>query len=64
MSAAGEGSGEHGDGGSAPAGRPDVLLLSLGTTLGWREGDWPETRYERKALAAGRKAVYLRFTKG
>ncbi|MEZ0283379.1 tRNA (guanosine(46)-N(7))-methyltransferase TrmB [Methyloceanibacter sp.] len=29
-----------------------------------REGDWPETRYERKALAGGRKAVYLRFTKG
>ena len=39
MSAAGEGSGEHGDGGSAPAGRPDVLLLSLGTTLGWRAAD-------------------------
>ena len=29
-----------------------------------REGDWPETRYERKALGDGRKAIYLRFTKG
>jgi tRNA (guanine-N7-)-methyltransferase len=29
-----------------------------------RERDWPETRYERKAVAAGRKAVHLRFTKG
>jgi tRNA (guanine-N7-)-methyltransferase len=31
----------------------------------WREraADWPETRYERKALSDGRKAVYLRFTK-
>jgi tRNA (guanine-N7-)-methyltransferase len=29
----------------------------------WRERapDWPETRYERKALAAGRACVYLRF---
>lgn len=32
----------------------------------WRErpADWPETRYERKALAAGRKPVYLRFRRG
>ncbi len=31
----------------------------------WRErgADWPETRYERKALSDGRKAIYLRFTK-
>jgi tRNA (guanine-N7-)-methyltransferase len=29
-----------------------------------RKRDWPETRYERKAVAAGRKAVYLSFTKG
>jgi tRNA (guanine-N7-)-methyltransferase len=28
-----------------------------------RPADWPETRYERKALAAGRKPVYLGFTK-
>ncbi|HET6468150.1 MAG TPA: tRNA (guanosine(46)-N7)-methyltransferase TrmB [Geminicoccaceae bacterium] len=29
----------------------------------WRERppDWPPTRYEQKALAAGRAAVYLRF---
>ena len=32
----------------------------------WRErpADWPETRYERKALTSGRKALYLRFAKG
>ena len=53
MSAAGEGSAgrgegrvaaaggsvERGDRGVAPTGRPDVLLLSLGTTLGWRAAD-------------------------
>jgi len=29
----------------------------------WRErrADWPETRYERKALSEGRKPVYLSF---
>jgi tRNA (guanine-N7-)-methyltransferase len=29
----------------------------------WQErpADWPPTRYEQKALAAGRSAVYLRF---
>lgn len=29
----------------------------------WRDrpGDWPQTRYEQKALAAGRRATYLRF---
>jgi tRNA (guanine-N7-)-methyltransferase len=29
----------------------------------WRErpADWPETRYERKALSEGRKAIYLGF---
>lgn len=29
----------------------------------WRErpDDWPATRYERKAIAAGRKPVFLRF---
>lgn len=26
-----------------------------------RPGDWPETRYERKALCEGRKPAYLRF---
>ena len=31
----------------------------------WRERppDWPETRYERKALGDARKSVYLRFTR-
>ncbi len=31
----------------------------------WRErpADWPETRYERKAKAAGRDPVYLRFVR-
>ena len=31
--------------------------------LDWRErpSDWPMTRYENKALAAGRRCVYLRF---
>lgn len=28
-----------------------------------RPGDWPETRYERKALSAGRKPVYLRWVR-
>jgi tRNA (guanine-N7-)-methyltransferase len=28
-----------------------------------RPPDWPESRYERKALAAGRKPVYFGFTK-
>ena len=31
----------------------------------WRErpADWPETRYERKAVGQGRRPVYLRFGK-
>ena len=31
----------------------------------WRQRptDWPATRYERKALAAGRKPAYLRFSR-
>lgn len=28
-----------------------------------RPEDWPPTRYEKKALAAGRKPAYLRFTR-
>lgn len=31
--------------------------------LSGKPGDWPETRYERKALSAGRKPVYLRWTR-
>jgi tRNA (guanine-N7-)-methyltransferase len=32
----------------------------------WRErpADWPPTRYEQKAVAAGRKPAYLRFVRG
>jgi len=31
----------------------------------WRErkADWPETRYERKAVAGGRKSAYFSFTR-
>ena len=31
----------------------------------WQErpGDWPATRYEAKALAAGRRPTYLRFAR-
>ncbi len=31
----------------------------------WRErgADWPPTRYEQKALAAGRRPIYLRFAR-
>ncbi len=31
----------------------------------WRERppDWPETRYERKALGDGRKSIYLSFSR-
>lgn len=34
-----------------------------GSAADWRERplDWPATRYERKALAAGRRPVFLRF---
>jgi tRNA (guanine-N7-)-methyltransferase len=51
-------------------------MLALGTTHAefrwcaaraddWRERppDWPPTRYEEKALAAGRRPLYLRFTR-
>jgi tRNA (guanine-N7-)-methyltransferase len=30
---------------------------------GERPNDWPETRYERKALSEGRKCTYLRFSR-
>jgi tRNA (guanine-N7-)-methyltransferase len=50
-----------------------LFLLSRSGAFAWqaesasdwriRPPDWPETRYERKALAAGRKPVYLGFTK-
>jgi tRNA (guanine-N7-)-methyltransferase len=50
-----------------------LFLLSRSGAFEWRAEcagdwrirptDWPETRYERKALAAGRKPVYLSFAK-
>jgi tRNA (guanine-N7-)-methyltransferase len=41
----------------------DELRLAAGPAANWqmRPTDWPETRYEQKALAAGRQCVYLRF---
>jgi tRNA (guanine-N7-)-methyltransferase len=43
-------------------GRPE-LQWQASRPPDWRERppDWPMTRYERKALAAGRTCVYLRF---
>ena len=42
--------------------RPDLAWQARGPA-DWRSrpGDWPPTRYEDKALAAGRACVYLRF---
>jgi tRNA (guanine-N7-)-methyltransferase len=50
-----------------------LFLISRSGAFAWqaegaddwrtRPADWPETRYERKALAAGRKPVYLSFEK-
>jgi tRNA (guanine-N7-)-methyltransferase len=41
---------------------PDFLWLARSAT-DWRErpADWPATRYEEKARAAGRRPVFLRF---
>jgi tRNA (guanine-N7-)-methyltransferase len=51
-----------------------LLLMRQGGDLAWtaeragdwreRGADWPETRYERKALSEGRKPVYLTFLRG
>jgi len=40
-----------------------ALRWQADTAADWRirPDDWPETRYERKAIAAGRKPAYLRF---
>jgi tRNA (guanine-N7-)-methyltransferase len=48
-----------------------LFLIAKGSAFAWlaerasdwraRPADWPETRYERKALAEGRKPVYLSF---
>jgi tRNA (guanine-N7-)-methyltransferase len=36
-----------------------------GSSADWRarSPDWPETRYEAKALKAGRQCAYLRFSR-
>jgi tRNA (guanine-N7-)-methyltransferase len=43
--------------------RPLIGERGAFAAAGWhgRPPDWPETRYERKALAEGRKPVYLVF---
>ena len=43
-------------------GNPDFAWQAR-TASDWRHrpADWPETRYERKALAQGRQCVYLRY---
>jgi tRNA (guanine-N7-)-methyltransferase len=41
--------------------RAFAWLASLPQDWRTRPSDWPETRYERKALSKGRKAYYLRF---
>ena len=40
-----------------------VFIWKAERAADWRGrvADWPETRYERKALASGRKAIYLSF---
>ncbi len=45
---------------------PRFPLARAPKALGdWRErpADWPPTRYEQKAIAAGRKPLYLRFAR-
>jgi tRNA (guanine-N7-)-methyltransferase len=46
----------------ALAGRPE-LAWQAARPADWRQrpADWPATRYERKALAAGRACLYLRY---
>ena len=44
------------------AGRPE-LVWQASRPADWRQrpADWPATRYEQKALAAGRSCIYLRY---
>ena len=44
-------------------GQSGVFVWLAARPSDWRErrADWPETRYERKALGEGRNPVYLRF---
>jgi tRNA (guanine-N7-)-methyltransferase len=46
----------------AMVGSPDFHWLA-GSPADWRvrPADWPQTRYEQKAAAAGRRCYYLRF---
>jgi tRNA (guanine-N7-)-methyltransferase len=46
----------------AMVGSPDFHWLA-GSPEDWRvrPADWPQTRYEQKAAAAGRRCYYLRF---
>jgi tRNA (guanine-N7-)-methyltransferase len=41
----------------------DAFVWTARRANDWRQrpADWPETRYERKALSAGRKPAYLSF---
>ena len=41
----------------------DSFIWTAHRAIDWRQRptDWPETRYERKALSAGRKPAYLSF---
>ncbi len=43
--------------------RNDAFVWTARRAIDWRQRptDWPETRYERKALSAGRKPAYLSF---
>jgi tRNA (guanine-N7-)-methyltransferase len=43
----------------------DLFTWTAARATDWRERtpDWPETRYERKALGDGRKSTYLRFSR-
>ncbi|HXE03808.1 MAG TPA: tRNA (guanosine(46)-N7)-methyltransferase TrmB, partial [Methyloceanibacter sp.] len=43
----------------------DLFTWTAERATDWRErpADWPETRYERKALSEGRKSTYLSFSR-
>jgi tRNA (guanine-N7-)-methyltransferase len=43
----------------------DLFTWTAESATDWRErpADWPETRYERKALSDGRKSTYLSFSR-
>jgi len=43
--------------------RQGSFRWTAGAAVDWRErgSDWPQTRYEAKALRAGRRCTYMRF---